>query len=231
MKNFLLIFIFSSSFLFSQEYYWTSYSFNVDPEDIETVGKLTDDYFSKEGSKADGVTVFLFENHFRDGTINASHSLVFYGTQEAMGSQYSSGQNTDFQLYLTKMGQLTKSHSSAAGKSLISIGTPGNYPIQAVYWMKVQNASQFAKGFGEYQKKYAPKNRRVTLGSFNLGRSPYGETHYILVGVESFMEAFDVGKFRESNKSSMSAWVKFIESNEGNVEFVRSTTRVMMGKW
>ena len=104
MKKFLLIFIFSSSFLFSQEYYWTSYSFNVDPEDVETVGKLTDDYFSKEGSKSDGVTVFLFENHFRDGTINASHSLVVYGTQEAMGSQYSSGQNTDFQLYLTKMG-------------------------------------------------------------------------------------------------------------------------------
>ena len=57
MKKFLLIFIFSSSFLFSQEYYWTSYSFNVDPEDVETVGKLTDDYFSKEGSKSDGVTV------------------------------------------------------------------------------------------------------------------------------------------------------------------------------
>ena len=45
------------------------------------------------------------------------------------------------------------------------------------------------------------------------------------------MEAFDVGKFRQSNKASMSAWVKFIESNQGNVEFVRSTTRVMMGKW
>ena len=129
------------------------------------------------------------------------------------------------------MGQLTKSHFCSAGKSLISIGTPGNYPVQTVYWMNVKNPSEFAKGFGDYQSEYSPKNRKVIPSSFNLGESPYGETHYILVGVESFMEAFDVGKFRESNKASMSAWIKFIESNKGNVEFVRSTTRVMMGKW
>ena len=231
MKNLLLLFLLSTSIIFSQEYYWTSYSFNVEPEDVETVGKLTNEYFSQEGSKADGVTVFLFENHFRDGTVNASHSLVFYGTQEAMGKQYSPGENISFTIYLSKMGQLTKSHSSAAGKSLISIGTPGNYPIQAVYWLNVKNAAEFAKGFGDYQKKYAPKNRRVTLGSFNLGRSPFGETHYVLVGVESFMEAFDVGKFRETNKAAKNAWDKYMLSNQGNVEFVRSTTRVMLGKW
>ena len=79
----------------------------------------------------------------------------------------------------------------------------------------------------EYQKNTRQKPK--SNSSFNLGRSPYGETHYILVGVESFMEAFDVGKFRQSNKASMSAWGKFIESNQGNVEFVRSTIRVMMG--
>ena len=92
MKKLLLLFLFSSSFLFSQEYYWSSYSFNLEPEDVETIGKLTNEYFSQEGSKAEGVTVFLFENHFRDDTINAFQSLDFCGIQESIGKQCSVGQ-------------------------------------------------------------------------------------------------------------------------------------------
>ena len=90
MKKLLLLFaiVFSSS-LFAQEYYWTSYSFNVAPEDEEIVAKLTNDYFSLPNSKVDGVTVFLFENHFKDNSNNASHTIVFTGTLDAMGNQYS----------------------------------------------------------------------------------------------------------------------------------------------
>ena len=44
------------------------------------------------------------------------------------------------------------------------------------------------------------------------------------------MEVFDIGKFRETNKTAMSTWDKFIQSNQSNVEIVRSTTRIMMGK-
>lgn len=85
MKNLLLLSLFTTSFVFSQEYYWTSYSFNVSPEDIETVANLTDDYFSQDDSKKEGVSVYLFENHFSDSSNNASHSLVFAGTLNAMG--------------------------------------------------------------------------------------------------------------------------------------------------
>lgn len=128
--------------------------------------------------------------------------------------------NISFTLYLTKMGQLTKSHFCSAGKSLISIGTPGNYPVQTVYWMNVKNPSEFAKGFGDYQSEYSPKNSKVIPSSFDLGESPYGETHYILVGVESLMELFDIGKYGETNKTAISTWYKFIQSNQSNVEIV-----------
>jgi hypothetical protein len=55
----LLALVFTTS-AFSQEYYWTTYSFNVEPQDEEIVTKLANDYFSSPNSKADGVTVYLF---------------------------------------------------------------------------------------------------------------------------------------------------------------------------
>ena len=48
----LLALVFTTS-MFAQEYYWTTYSFNVDPEDEEIVTKLVNDYFSSPNSKAD----------------------------------------------------------------------------------------------------------------------------------------------------------------------------------
>ena len=110
MKKLLLLFaiVFSSS-LFAQEYYWTSYSFNVAPEDEEIVAKLTNDYFSLPNSKVDGVTVFLFENHFKDNSNNASHTIVFTGTLDAMGNQYSQGDNLNWDLFMSKLSKYTKS--------------------------------------------------------------------------------------------------------------------------
>ena len=49
MKKTILIFtlvILSSLNSIAQEYYWTSYSFNVEAEDVEIVSKLTNDYLA-----------------------------------------------------------------------------------------------------------------------------------------------------------------------------------------
>jgi hypothetical protein len=232
MKKLLLLFaiVFSSS-LFAQEYYWTSYSFNVAPEDEEIVAKLTNDYFSLPNSKVDGVTVFLFENHFKDNSFNASHTIVFTGTLDAMGNQYSQGDNLNWDLFMSKLSKYTKAFSSAAGRSLISIGVPGTHPIQNSYVLNVQDESKFASSWENYNRKHNPENRRVTLGKFSLGRSSDGETHYILVGVNSFKEAFNPGKYRENNSSAINAWNKFIEEFDENAHIVRTQTRVMIGKW
>ena len=45
--------------------YWTAYQFDVNPGSEELVLKLFNEYFSKYGV-AEGVTVTLFENHFKD---------------------------------------------------------------------------------------------------------------------------------------------------------------------
>ena len=234
MKKFILIFtlfILTTLSLKAQEYYWTSYSFNVEAEDVEIVSKLTNDYFSSPNSKADGVSVYLFENHFHDSSLSSSHELVFAGTYDAMGNQYSQGENTSWDLYLAKLGQYTKGFSAAAGNSLLSFGVPGSHPVQNLLWLRVEDAAKFAAGFKKYNEKYNPDDRRVTLGQFRLGRSPLGETHYVLVGVNDFKTAMNTGLYRESNKDAKTAWGKYMEDIDGVIKLIRTSTRVMVGKW
>ncbi|MBT4414148.1 MAG: hypothetical protein HOC83_08670, partial [Polaribacter sp.] len=67
MKNIILsLLLLISLNLSAQEYYWTTYSFDIEAEDEEIVTKLFNDYFSATNSKAEGVSTFLFENHFVD---------------------------------------------------------------------------------------------------------------------------------------------------------------------
>ena len=131
MKKYLLIttlFLMSLN-LFAQERYWTAYNFSVESKDIETVAKIANDFFSNPGSKADGVTVYLFENHFSDNDNNFTHSVVFRGTLDAMGNQYSPTGGVaqeKFQAFQTKISQFAKAHSSSSGcqdeSSSLSIG-------------------------------------------------------------------------------------------------------------
>ena len=100
-----------------------------------------------------------------------------------------------------------------------------------MFWLKVNDASTFAKGFKKYNSKYNPDDRRVTLGQFNLGRSPLGETHYVLVGVNDFKTAMNVGLYRESNPAAKKAWDEYMKEIDGNVQMIRTSTRVMVGKW
>ena len=66
MKKIILsLLLLTSLNLLAQETYWTDYAFNVEVEDEEIVTKLTNDYFSSPNSKAEGVTVLLFENQHK----------------------------------------------------------------------------------------------------------------------------------------------------------------------
>jgi hypothetical protein len=233
MKTIILsLLLLTSLNLLAQENYWTDYAFNVEVEDEEIVTKLTNDYFSSPNSKAEGVTVFLFENHFKDSSNNPSHTIVFTGTLDAMGKQYSQGDNLSWDLFLTKLNRYTKSYSSAAGRSLISFGVAGSYPVQNVYILKVKNGPKFASAWENYNTKANPEDRKVSFGQFNLGRSTNGETHYVLSEVNSFKDAFRMGEFRDRISSAKNtAWNKFLEEFDGNAAMVRTFTRTVIGKW
>ena len=232
MKNLLIAsFLLICFNITAQEYYWTSYNFNVDSEDVEIVVKLTNDYFSSENAKSEGVSVYLFENHFHDSSLSSSHEIVFAGSYEAMGNQYSQGDNASWDLFVAKLGQYTKRFSAAAGNSVHSFGTPGTHPVQNLFWLKVNDPTQFASELIKYNEKFNPEDRRVTLGQFRLGRSPLGESHYVLAGVDDFKTAMNLGLYRQSNPAAKEAWAKYMDDIDGNVKLIRTSTRVMVGKW
>ena len=98
-KIFSILLIFMSSFLQAQEYYWSSYNITVADQDIETVAGLMDAYFSQEESKNAGISVYLFENHFFDHSVDYTHSIVFIGSLEDLGNQYAKEYSADWDLF------------------------------------------------------------------------------------------------------------------------------------
>ena len=230
-KVFSILLIFMGSFLQAQEYYWSSYNITVADQDIETVAGLMDAYFSQEGSKNAGVNVYLFENHFFDHSVDYTHSIVFTGSLEDLSNQYAKESSADWKLFLTKLSNYTTTHSAAQGNSIASFGNPGSHPIQNVIYLDVEDAATFAANFKKYNGKYNPSDRRVTLGRFNAGRSPYGESHYVLVGVDDFKTMMNSGGYRETNAAAKKAWSEYMDVLDGNVSIIRSVTRIMVSKW
>jgi hypothetical protein len=41
----------------------------------------------------------------------------------------------------------------------------------------------------------------------------------------------NVGLYRESNPAAKKAWNEYMKEIDGNVQMIRTSTRVMVGKW
>lgn len=239
MKNYLLIttlFLISLN-LFAQEHYWTAYNFSVEGKDTETVAKIANDFFSNPGSKADGVTVYLFENHFSDDDNNFTHSVVFRGTLDAMGNQYSATGGVaqeKFQAFQTKIGQFAKAHSSSFGKELVTLSNSSSnetYPVQNSRFLKVTDPAKFAASWKKMEETIGNYSESV-LGEITSGVSPSGATHYVLRSYPNFKAALK-GTERPTDKVKLDAYNAFLNETyaAGIVESVRTSTRILLGKW
>ena len=60
-----MVFFAIISSLNAQKIMFTSYSFNVANQDEQKVLKLYNDYFGKKENLVKGITVSLFQNHFK----------------------------------------------------------------------------------------------------------------------------------------------------------------------
>jgi hypothetical protein len=70
---FTLILVAAFSSLSAQTMF-TSYSFNVEPKDEQTVLQLYKNYFAKYPNTV--VSAYLYENHFKSDNV-ATHELIF----------------------------------------------------------------------------------------------------------------------------------------------------------
>ena len=135
MKKTILILI--STMSFGQTRYWTSYNVTIEPENVEAVYNIFDDYF-KSNPTSEDVDAYLYENRFRDYGNNYTHSLIWAGSLEGMGTQYAPKKNNAWELLITRASQLIKeTHSASMGNTLVNVGE--NKPIQRYFYLDVED--------------------------------------------------------------------------------------------
>ena len=203
------------------------YNFTVKQENEATVYQLLEDYF-KANPTSDNISAYLYENHFRDSGNNYSHSFVWAGSIEGMGVQYAPKDDKAWELLLTKINQfIENSHSAATGFTYFNEGDVK--PIQKYYYLDIKEPSKYWTAFNKYYS-YRPKDRQVLLGNFSVGKSPDGETHWLILGFDDMKTAFDHGAYRRENPEIQKAWNEF-KKNRGESRLVRSGLRIMLGSW
>ena len=225
MKKIILILI--STMSFGQTRYWTSYNVTIEPENVEAVYNLFDDYF-KSNPTSEDVDAYLYENHFRDYGNNYTHSFIWAGSLEGMGAQYAPKENNAWELLITKASQLIKeTHSASMGNTLVNVGE--NKPIQRYFYLDVEDPEKYLIAFKK-SLKFRSKDRQTLLGGFSAGLSPDGESHWVIVGFDDMKSAMDPGAFRRSNPEAQKSWDEY-RKNRGNSRLVRSGLRLLMGSW
>jgi hypothetical protein len=222
-----------ASLLYGQESYFTTYNFTVAPEDNSTVYQLVNDYYSK--NKAEGVTVYLYENHFNDSGSNFTHSIIFTGSLDAIGNMYGGGDNPTWDLFLTRLNQhITGGFSSAAGTRIASYGDGTlSLPIQRIYILDSEDGDAFEAGFRKFHENHDPAGIVSIMGNISLGVSPEGENRWVIVGFKDFKSALGgVNKMLSDaeKKARDKAWDEYVASN-GGVKLIRSGLRVRLGSW
>jgi len=227
MKKTILILILISTMSFGQTRYWTSYNVTIEPENVEAVYNLFDDYF-KSNPTSEDIDAYLYENHFRDYGNNYTHSFIWAGSLEGMGAQYAPKENNAWELLITKASQLIKeTHSASMGNTLVNVGE--NKPIQRYFYLDVEDPEKYLIAFKK-SLKFRSKDRQTLLGGFSAGLSPDGESHWVIVGFDDMKSAMDPGAFRRSNPEAQKSWDEY-RKNRGNSRLVRSGLRLLMGSW
>jgi hypothetical protein len=232
-----LLFIFASLFLGlickAQESYFTVYNVTVENQNVSTIYKLFDDYFSE--NKAAGITVSLYENHFNDSDNNYTHSVVFSGSLDAMGDMYSGGNNDSWNLFLTRVNQQTKaSFSSAMGQRLAAYGNADEeHPYQRYFMLHVDEMSKWIESYKRMMDNNNPEGRLSMMGNISAGQGPDGANAWVINGFKDFKTAMGgVTSLRTDaeNEAAAQAWEKHRDEG-GEVELVRTGLRILLKSW
>jgi len=228
MKLLAIVFtLFISISTFAQTRYWSSYNFTVEQKNEAAVKQLMDNYF-KAKPTSEEINAYLYENHFKDNGNNYTHSFIWAGSLEGMGAQYAPKEDKDWELLMTKVNQLAKEgHSATMGNTVVYQGD--DKPIQRYFYLDVEDPIKYLNAFNKYLK-HRPKNQQVLLGGFSAGRSPEGESHWIIIGFDDMKSAMDPGVYRRNNSDAEKAWDEY-RKTRGNTRLVRSGLRIMVGSW
>lgn len=232
MKKVILLFALCFAFAANaQDTYFTIYNFTVKPQDVSTVYKLVDDYYSK--NKPADVTVSLYENHLHNSANNYTHSLVFNGSLDAIGNMYGGGPSDTWALFLTQLQQFETGESSAAGMSIASYGDfTTEHPVQRILLISTPDGDAFTAGFKKFNSQHTPDGMVIITGSISAGQID-GANRWVVQGFKDFKAAFGGSDklVPEATRAARDkAWGEYMASIEGT-RIVHSGLRVLMGSW
>ncbi len=231
-KSILLLFLIFTMGLQAQTEYWSSYNFVVEPQNVQTVYNLVDSFY--KANKPAGVSVRLFENHFKDAGNSYSHCIVFSGSLDALGGMYGNS-SAEFDLFLSRLNQQIKNgYSSSMGHGVGSyVGGEGPFPFRRMFLIRAENPTAFEAEFKKFNAKHNPNGRMIFLGRINVGNSDEGETHFIITGFKTFKAAI-AGVMDLIPAAERDAWGKaWAESNQagGGSDMISSSMRILLGEW
>jgi hypothetical protein len=204
---------------------FTSYAFNVEQKDQNTVLQLYKDYFGKKENLVKGITVTLYENHFRANDV-ATHEVVFSGTAEAMGAGYDSKGTYAWALFQTELSKYCKGVRSAEGRRGSNFGDTSSaiYPVQDVYYINVKDQELFKSRFEAFWSKNIPVNTRISFGSVTT-LNEEKTTHYIVRSFKDFTTKF------KDDPQSLKGYAEMMSLQKEVRTFNSSKTRTLLGKW
>jgi hypothetical protein len=204
---------------------FTSYSFNVEPKDQYTVYQLYKEYFGKKERLIKGVTVALYENHFKGKDV-ATHEVIFTGTPDAMGAGYDSKSSEAWSLFQSELSKYCKPVRAAEGKRFTGFGDTSSvlYPIQDVYYINVKNPELFKSNFDAFWSKNIPANTRISFGSVTTINDEK-TTHYVVRSFKDFTTKF------KDDPQSLKGYAEMMSLQKEIRTFNSSTTRILLGRW
>ena len=220
---FLTVFFAAISNLSAQTTMFTSYSFNVESKNEQTVLQLYKNYFEKHPNK--GVTATLYENHFKGRDI-ATHEMVASGTPEAMGAAYDGKSSSAWNLFQSELSKYCKGVRAAEGKRGSNFGDTSSaiYPVQDVYYINVKDQELFKSRFEAFWSKNIPANTRISFGSVTT-LNEEKTTHYIVRSFKNFTTKF------KDDPQSLKGYAEMMSLQKEVRTFNSSKTRTLLGKW
>ena len=221
----LAIIMFAAFSSINAQSIFTSYTFNVDPKDQNTVLQLYKDYFGKKENLIKGVTIALYENHFKGKDV-ATHEMVASGTPEAMGAAYDGQSSAAWNLFQSELSKYCKAVRAAEGKRGSNFGDTSSviYPIQDVYYINIKDPEQYKTKFEAFWSKNTPANTRITFGNVTA-LNEEKTTHYVVKSFKDFTTKFKDDAINGKANTEFTNSVKDIRT------FNSSTTRVLLGRW
>jgi hypothetical protein len=204
---------------------FTSYTFNVEPKDQNTVLQLYKDYFGKKENLVKGITVTLYENHFRGKDV-ATHEVVFSGTADVMGAAYDSKSAYPWMLFQSELSKYCKAVRAAEGRRFTNFGDTSSvlYPVQDVLFINVTDQELFKSRFDAFWSKNSPANTRISFGSVRT-LNDEKTTHYVVRSYKDFTTKF------KDDVQSIKGYAEMMGLQKEIRTFNSSTTRVLLGKW